>query len=68
MREYRCSGKCFLKHGKSCVCLVGKLECDSFVGESGEQYNNVEIVENKATVVKPRKDCTSFTFRGSGQS
>ncbi len=50
MREYGHSGKCFLKHGKSYVCLVGKLECDSFVGESGEQYNNVRIVENEATV------------------
>src|SRR6266511_4712604 len=50
MCEYRRSGKCFLKHGKSHVCLVGKLECDSFAGESGEQYNNVGIVENEAMV------------------
>src|SRR6266498_5579724 len=50
MCEYGCSGKCFLKRGKGCVCLVSKLECDSFVGESGERYNNVGIVENKAMV------------------
>src|SRR6266511_4911343 len=50
MCEYGHSGKCFLKHGKSHMCLVGKLECDSFAGESDEQYNNVRIVENEATV------------------
>ena len=50
MHEHGCSGKCFLKRGKSRACLVGKLECDSFAGESGEQYNNVGIVENEATV------------------
>src|SRR6266545_1984809 len=50
MHEYGHSGKCFLKHGKSRTCLVSKLECDSFAGESGERYNNVGIVENEATV------------------
>ena len=50
MREYGHSGKCFLKHGKSRACLFGKLEYNSFVGESGEWYKNVGIVENKATV------------------
>src|SRR6266498_1065847 len=50
MCEYGHSGKCFLKHGKSHVCLVGKLECDSFAGESDERYNNVGIVENEAMV------------------
>ena len=37
-------------HGKGHTCLVSKLECDSFAGESCEQYNNVRIVENEATV------------------
>ena len=50
MCEYGHSGKCFLKCGKSRACLVGKLECDSFAGESGEWYNNVGIVENEAMV------------------
>ncbi len=50
MREYWGGSKCFLKHGKGRACLVGKLECDSFVGESGERYNNVGIVENEAMV------------------
>src|SRR6266511_1479444 len=50
MREYGRSGKCFLKCSKSCVCLVGKLECKSFVGEVGERYNNIGIVENEVTV------------------
>ena len=50
MHEYGHSGKCYLKRSKSCACLVGKLECNSFAGESGEQYNNVGIVENEATV------------------
>ena len=50
MCEYGHSGKCFLKCGKSRVCLVSKLECDSFVGEAGEQYNNIGIVENEVTV------------------
>ncbi len=50
MCEYGCSDKCFLKCGKSRACLVSKLECDSFVGESGERYNNVGIVENEAMV------------------
>jgi len=50
VREYWGGSECFLKCGKGRVCLVGKLECDSFAGESGEQYNNVGIVENKATV------------------
>jgi len=27
-----------------------ELECDFFAGESGEQYNNVRIVENKAMI------------------
>ena len=50
MHEYGCSGKCFLKRSKSCACLVGKLECNFFAGESGERYNNVGIVENEATL------------------
>ncbi len=50
MREYGCSGKCFLKCSKSHMCLVGKLECDSFAGELGEWYNNVGIVENEVMV------------------
>ena len=50
MHKYWGSSKCFLKCGKGHACLVGKLECDSFAGESGEQYNNVGIVETEATV------------------
>ncbi len=50
MREYWGSSEGFLKCGKGCTCLVGKLECDSFAGESCEQYNNVRIVENEAAV------------------
>src|SRR6266508_2321502 len=50
MREYGHSGKCFLKCGKSHACLVGKLECDSFAGEAGEQDNNVGVVEDKAMI------------------
>ena len=70
MREYGCSGKCFLKRSKGRVCLVSKLECDSFVGESGEQYNNVRIVENEATVKisEAEEGLNTFTFCGSGQS
>ena len=48
--EYWGSSECFLKHGKGRACLVGKLECDPFAGESGERYNNVGIVENEVTV------------------
>src|SRR6266540_2476199 len=50
MCEYRRSGKCFLKHGKSRVCLVSKLECDFFAGEAGEWDNNVGVVEDEATI------------------
>ncbi len=50
VREYWGGSECFLKRGKGCMCLVGKLECDPFVGESGEWYNNVGIVENEVTV------------------
>ena len=50
MREYWSGSECFLKCGKGRACLVGKLECDPFAGESGERYNNVGIVENEAMV------------------
>ena len=50
MYEYWGGSECFLKHGKDCVCLVSTLECGSLVGEAGEQYNNVGIVENEVTV------------------
>ncbi len=50
MSEYQHGGKCFLKHSKSHACLFGKLECDSFADELGEQYNNVRVVEDEVTV------------------
>ena len=70
MCEYGCSGKCFLKRGKSCACLVGKLECDAFAGEAGEWDNNVRVVEDEATIKisEAEEGLNTFTFCGSGQS
>ena len=70
MSEYQHGGKCFLKHSKSHACLFGKLECDSFADELGEQYNNVRVVEDEATIKisEAEEGLNTFTFCGSGQS